>query len=70
MDCVLFDDDIIVLDKHILDLFVLCSYDQIFDNKVNNSFDVYLFDYQLHLIDDDDDHVIMTKENKILQIFN
>jgi len=60
MDYVLLNDDMFVVDKHILDLFVLYSYDQIFDYKVNNSFDVYLFDYQLHLIDDDDDHVILT----------
>ncbi len=64
MDYVLLYDDMIVEDKHIFDLFVLYVYDQIFDNKVNYSFDVCQFDYQLYLIDDDDDHVIMTK-NKI-----
>jgi hypothetical protein len=61
MDDVLFDDGRIVVDKRTLDLFVLCSSDQIFEEgKI--LFDVCLFDYQLYLINDNDDHVIMTKE--------
>jgi hypothetical protein len=63
MDYVSADDDKNVEDKHILDLFVLYSYDQIFDDKVTNFFDVFLFDYQRQSIDEHDDHVIMTKKN-------
>lgn len=66
MDYVLHNDDMFVEDKHKLGLYVLCLYDQMFYDKLKNLFVVYLFDYQLHLNDDDDDRVIMTKENYMI----